>query len=104
MAESKRIIRIHLHCNNLYDHIPDSERTVPYEEGVHPLTGEPFGRDVAGGDRINSIQVQGSDVIFNGQRYCLEDGDVMTQAKFMYYRGIVPNPLYYTITLRLETV
>lgn len=103
MAENKRFIRIHLHCNNLYDPIPDSEWIVPYEDGVHPLKGEPFDRDVAGGDRIQSIQIEGNKVIFNGQRYCLEDGDVMTQAKFMYYRGIVPNPLYYTIILHLET-
>ena len=99
---NKRFIRIRLHCNNRYDHIPDSEWIVPYEEGVHPLKGEPFGRDVAGGDNIKSIQTEGKYVIFNGQRYCLEDGDVMTKAKFMYYRGIVPAPLYYTITLRLE--
>ena len=32
MAE---MIRIHLHCDNIYDNIPDSERFVPYEEGIH---------------------------------------------------------------------
>lgn len=96
MAE---MIRIHLHCNNLYDHIPDSEWIVPYEEGVHPLKGEPFDRDVAGGDIIKSIQIEGRDVIFNGQQLCLENGDAVVKAKFMYYKGIVPNPLYYTITL-----
>ena len=99
MAETKRFVRIHLHCDNLYDHIPDSEWIVPYEEGVHPLKGEPFDRDVAGGDIIKSIQIEGRDVIFNGQRLCLENGDAVVKAKFMYYKGIVPNPLYYTITL-----
>ena len=96
MAE---MIRIHLHCDNIYDNIPDSERFVLYEEGIHLLHGEPFGRDVAGGDIIKNIQVEGNEVIFNGQRLCLENGDAVVKAKFMYYKGIVPNPLYYTITL-----
>lgn len=96
MAE---IIRIHLHCDNLYDNIPDSEWIVPYEDGIHLLRGEPFGRDVADGDRITDIQVEGNEVIFNGQRLCLETGEAVVKAKFMYYRGIVPNPLQYTITL-----
>ena len=99
MAETKRFVRIHLHCDNLYDPIPDSTWVVPFEEGIHPLKGEPFGRDVAGGDNIKSIQIEGNDVIFNGQRYCLENGEAVANAKFMYYKGIVPNPLYYTITL-----
>ena len=96
MAE---IIRIHLHCDNLYDNIPDSEWIVPYEDGIYLLRGEPFGRDVADGDRITDIQVEGNEVIFNGQRLCLETGEAVVKAKFMYYRGIVPNPLQYTITL-----
>ena len=99
MSERKRFIRIHLHCDNLYDHIPDSTRIVPYEDGTYPLQGEPFGRDVAGGDNIKSIQIEGNDVIFNGQRYCLENGEAVVKTKFMYYKGIVPNPLCYTITL-----
>ena len=99
MSERKRFIRIHLHCDNLYDHIPDSTRIVPYEDGTYPLQGEPFGRDVAGGDNIKSIQIEGNDVIFNGQRYCLENGEAVVKTKFMYYKGIVPNPLFYTITL-----
>ena len=101
MAE--RYIRIHLHIDNIYDNIPDSERLVPFEDGIHPLQGEPFGRNVAGGDNIKSIQVEGNEVIFNGQRLCLENGNAVVKAKFMYYKGIVPNPLYYTITLsRIE--
>ena len=103
MAETKRFVRIHLHCDNLYDHIPDGTWVVPFEEGLHPLKGEPFGRDVAGGDNIKSIQIEGNDVIFNGQRYCLENGKAVVNAKFMYYKGIVPNPLFYTITLSLLT-
>ena len=96
MAE---MIRIHLHCDNIYDNIPDREWIVPYKDGIHLLQGEPFGRDVAGGDRITDIKVEGNEVIFNGQRLCLETGEAVVKAKFMYYRGIVPNPLQYTITL-----
>ena len=97
MAE--RYIRIHLHCDNIYDNIPDSEWFVPYENGVHPLQGEPFGRNVAGGDNIKDITVEENEVIFNGQRLNIENGEAVVKAKFMYYKGIVPNPLYYTITL-----
>lgn len=101
MAEKKRMIRIRLHCDNLYDQIPDSERLIPYADGTYPLKGEPFGRAVAGGDAIGQIQVEGSNVIFHGQRFCLEYGEVAVKVQFMYYKGIVPNPLYYTITLGL---
>lgn len=97
MAE--RYIRIHLHCDNIYDNIPDSERLVPFEDGIHPLQGEPFGRNVAGGDNIKDITIKGNEVIFNGQRLCLEYGDAVVKAKFMYHKGIVSNPLFYTITI-----
>ena len=96
MAE---MIRIHLHCDNIYDNIPDREWIVPYKDGTHLLQGEPFGMDVAGGDRITDIKIEGNEVIFNGQRLCLEKGDAVVKTKFMYYKGIVPNPLFYTITL-----
>lgn len=96
MAE---MIRIHLHCDNLYDNVPGSERFIPFEDGIYPLQGEPFGRDVVGGDVIHSVQVKGNDVIFSGRRYCPNNGDAVVKATFMYYKGHVPNPLYYTITL-----
>ena len=33
MAE--RYIRIHLHCDNIYDNIPDSERLVPFGDNFY---------------------------------------------------------------------